>query len=120
MINFQAVASKTISDNLIMAGKSKVTTETIIKENPNHVTIMAFDFAKGSQGEFAVVELGEYPQNYYPCGMCLTNICRGWSEAYDGDMTTANKDLRDSGGVKVKLERVRTSKGNQFIKVTIL
>ena len=120
MINFQAVASKTISDNLIMAGRTKVSTETIIKENPSHVTIMAFDFAKGSQGSYAVVELLEYPQRYYPCGMCLSNICRGWCDAYEGDIITANNDLKESGGVKVKLERVRTSKGNQFIKVTIL
>ena len=103
-----------------MANRQKVSTDVIIAENPQFVTITQFDFATSTQGEFAVVELAEYPNKYYPCGMSITNICRQWIESYQGDIERANKDLKESGGCRIKMERVRTNKGNQFIKVTVL
>ena len=120
MINFSQIASKTLSGCALMTGKTKVSSDVIIAEHPDYVTIVAFDFATSTQGEFAVVELAEYTGKYYPCGMSITNVCRQWIESYDGDIEQANKDLRSCGGCKVKLERVRTNKGNQFIKVTVL
>lgn len=120
MINFSQIASKTLSGCALMANREKVSTDVIIAENPQFVTITQFDFATSTQGEYAVVELAEYPSKYYPCGMSITNICRQWIEAYDGDMEQANKDLKECGGCRIKMERVRTSKGNQFIKVTVL
>lgn len=120
MINFSQIASQTLSDCLLMVNKQKVSTDVVIAEHPDYVTITAFDFAKSSQGEYAVVELAEYTNKYYPCGMSITNICRQWTEAYDGDIEQANKDLKAGGGCRIKLERVRTNKGNQFVKVTVL
>lgn len=120
MVNFSQIASKTLSSCALMANRQKVSTDVIIAEHPDYITITAFDFATSSQGEYAVVELAEYPNKYYPCGMSLTNVCRGWIEAYLGDFEEANKDLKESGGCKVKMERVRTNKGNQFVRVTVL
>lgn len=120
MINFSQVASKTLSGCALMANRKKVSTDVIITEHPEFVTITQFDFATSRQGEFAVVELAEYPGKYYPCGMSITNVCRQWIESYQGDIEQANNDLKQSGGCKVKMERVRTNNGNQFIKVTVL
>lgn len=120
MINFSQVASKTLAGCALMTNRKKVSTDIIIAEHPDCVTITQFDFANSTQGEFAVVELAEYPNHYYPCGMSITNICRQWIESYQGDIEQANKDLKESGGCKVKMGRVRTNKGNQFIKVTVL
>lgn len=120
MINFSQVASKTLSGCALMANRKKVSTDVIITEHPEFVTITQFDFATSRQGEFAVVELAEYPNKYYPCGMSITNVCRQWIESYQGDIEQANQDLKASGGCKVKMERVRTNKGNQFVKVTVL
>lgn len=120
MINFSQIASKTLAGCSLMANREKVSTDIILAEHPDFVTITGFDFAASTQGEFAVVELSEYPKKYYPCGMSITNICRQWIESYQGDIEQANKDLKESGGCKVKLERCRTNKGNQFVRVTVL
>lgn len=120
MINFSQVATKTLAGCALMANRQKVSTDVIIAENPQFVTITQFDFATSTQGEYAVVELAEYPNKYYPCGMSISNICRQWIESYQGDMEQANKDLKASGGCRVRLERCRTNKGNQFVKVTVL
>lgn len=120
MINFSQVASKTLSSCTLMANGQKVSTDVIIAEHPDYVTITQFDFCTSSQGEYAVIGLAEYPGKYCPCGMSITNICRQWVESYEGDIEQANKDLMACGGCRVKLERIRTGKGNQFIKVTVL
>lgn len=120
MVNFSQIASKTLSSCSLMTNRQKVTTDVILLEHPQYVTITGFDFAYSIQGEYAVVELAEYTNKYYPCGMSITNICRKWLEAYEGDIELANKDLKQGNGCRVKLERVRTAKGNQFIKVTVL
>ena len=120
MISFQQIASKTIGGCTLMANRTKVSTDRILAEHPDYITILRFDFAASTQGQYAVVELAEYADKYYPCGMSITNICREWVEAYQGDIEQANRDLKASGGCKVRLERVRTSKGNAFVKVTVL
>ena len=120
MISFQQIASKAIGGCALMTNRTKVSTDRILAEHPDYITIMQFDFAASTQGQFAVVELAEYTNSYYPCGMSITNICREWVAAYEGDIEQANADLRASGGCKVRLERVRTNKGNAFVKVTVL
>lgn len=120
MISFQQVASKTLASCSLMANRTKVSTDRILAEHPDFVTITQFDFAASTKGQYAVVELAEYPTSYYPCGMSITNICREWVAAYEGDAEQANADLKASGGCKVRLERVRTTSGNSFVKVTVL
>lgn len=120
MINFSQIASKTLSSCSLMASGKKVSTDVILAEHPDYITITEFDFARSIQGEYSVVGLAEYPGKYYPCGMSLTNVCREWLESYEGDIEQANKDLKTCGGCRVRLERVRTNKGNAFVKVTVL
>lgn len=120
MISFQQVAAKTIGGCSLMTNRTKVSTDRILAEHTDFVTIIQFDFATSNQGQYAVVELAEYPTSYYPCGMSITNICREWVAAYEGDIEQANADLEASGGCKVRLERMRTNKGNAFVKVTVL
>ena len=120
MINFKQTASKTLAGCPLMANREKVSTDRVLSEHQDFVTITQFDFASSTQGEYAVVELAEYTDKYYPCGLSITNICRQWLDAYQGDIEQANKDLKASGGCRIRLERVRTAKGNQFVKVTVL
>ena len=120
MINFSQIASKTLSSCSLMSNGKKVSTDVILAEHPDYITITEFDFANSNQGEYAVVGLAEYTNRYYPCGMSLTNVCREWLQSYEGDIEQANKDLKACGGCRVRLERVRTNKGNAFVKVTVL
>ena len=120
MISFQQVASKTLGGCPLMENRTKISTDRILVEHPDYITILQFDFATSTQGQYAVIELAEYPASYYPCGMSITNICREWVAAYEGDIEQANADLKASGGCKVRLERVRTTKGNAFVKVTVI
>ena len=85
------------------------------------MTIIQFDVKTSKQGvRYSVVNFTEFPDHYYCGGQALTNICDKWIEAYEGDLTQANYDLKEAGGCKVKIEKVRTSKGNPFVKVTII
>ena len=120
MIIFSQTASITLAGCTLMANRQKVSTDRILTEHQDFVTVVQFDFATSTQGEYAVVELAEYPGKYYPCGTSITNVCREWLDAYEGDIDQANKDLKQSGGCRVRLERVRTNKGNAFVKVTVL
>ena len=120
MINFKQTASKTLAGCPLMANREKVSTDRVLSEHPDFVTVVQFDFVASTQGQYAVVELAEYTDKYYPCGMSITNICREWLDAYEGDLEQANKDLKASGGCRIRLERVRTAKGNVFVKVTVL
>lgn len=120
MINFKRIASETLANCPLMVGRTKVSTNDILSQHSDFVTIISFDFAKSTQGLYGVCELAEYPNSYYPCGMALTGIFNQWLNLYNGDIELCNSDLRNSNGVKVKLERVRTGKGNQFIKVSVL
>ena len=120
MISLSQIASKTLAGCPLMANRTKISTDRILAEHQDYITILQFDFAASTQGQYAVVELAEYTGCYYPCGMSITNICREWVAAYEGDIEQANADLKASGGCKVRLERVRTNKGNAFVKVTVL
>lgn len=127
MINFSKIAYKSLSDNSfstsIMTNRSKLTTDDIIDyvKTFEYLTIIQFDVKTSSQGKrYSVVNFTEFPDNYYCGGQALTNICDKWIEAYEGDLAQANFDLKDAGGCKVKIEKVRTSKGNPFVKVTII
>lgn len=120
MINFKQTASKSLSSCSLMIGREKISTSEILEKNPDFITVEGFDFMNSTQGEYAVVTLSEYPSRYYPGGMSLTNICRSWVDAYEGDIDQANQDLKESGGCRIKLEKIRTQKGNFFVKISIL
>lgn len=125
MINFSKIACDSLTDNsfgtTIMSNRSKLTTDKIIVDHLDHLTIIQFDVLTSKQGSrYSVVNFVEYPDHYYCGGQSLTNICDQWIEAYEGDLTQANMDLKEAGGCKIKIEKVRTSKGNPFVKVTII
>ena len=128
MINFSKIAYTTLSgnsmDNSIMVNRTKLSTDEVInyiESGFNYVTIIQFDVKTSRQGSrYSVVNFDEFPNHYYCGGKALTNICDQWIEAYQGDIVQANMDLKEAGGCKVKIEKVRTSKGNPFVKVTII
>ena len=127
MINFSKIAYNTLSGNSmgnsIMSNRSKLSTDDVIQGSINFgfLTIIQFDVKTSRQGvRYSVVNFSEYSDSYYCGGKALTNICDQWIEAYQGDIVQANLDLKESGGCKVKIEKVRTSKGNPFVKFTII
>lgn len=127
MINFSKIAYNSLSgnsmNNSITSNHSKLSTDDIIQGtiDYNFLTIIQFDVKTSRQGKrYSVVNFAEYPDHYYCGGQALTNICDKWIEAYEGDIVQANLDLKEAGGCRVKIEKVRTSKGNPFVKVTII
>lgn len=125
MINFSKIAYNTLSGNSmgnsITSNRTKLSTDDVIKYTIDYLTIIQFDVKTSRQGvRYSVVNFVEYPEHYYCGGQALTNICDQWIEAYEGDIVQANLDLKEAGGCKVKIEKVRTSKGNPFVKVTII
>ena len=127
MINFSKIAYNTLSGNSmgnsIMSNRTKMSTDDVIQgtNDYNYLTIIQFDVKTSRQGvRYSVVNFAEYTDQYYCGGKALTNICDQWIEAYEGDIVQANLDLKEAGGCKVKFDKVRTSKGNPFVKVTII
>ena len=111
----------------MIAGLEKIENDLLIAAYPDGFTINGADLINGTDQEtgetkqFCVFTIAEDPTKYASGGMQLTEMVKEWFEltgAPDGMQLSAA--LRQEGGVKVKLEKVKTQSGRKFTKVTVL
>ena len=125
MFNFKQAAIAATSISPLMEGRNKISTADVKRDYKDGITIDGADIVHGSDrrtGEakdFAVVTFKENPMAFLFCGTVLTNIVLEWGKAYEGDMVKCSEELREAGGVKVKLASGRTADGNDVTTVTI-
>lgn len=120
-INFKKIAVQELSLSPLMAGRDQLKTDDLLNKE---VTIVEFDFAhitdKGQEKVYPVMLLEEYPDNYYNGGTLMMKLCTAWAAAYDGDCEAASADLRESGGVRVRIRSTKTRSGNNLTTVDVL
>ena len=114
-MDFRAMAKKETELSELMNGREKISTEDVIANTPNGVTIVAVDMVHSSDGDYGVFHLKEYPSNFYCGGLILTKIAKSWISEFDGDVAKCSEELAKSGGVKVKLETKRTKSSNREV-----
>lgn len=113
----QAVSEKAISP--IIAGKVAISTDDVIEQYPEGITINEFDYVES--WEHYVCTIKEAPDKFLSCGSALTAIFDKYVQAYDGVVADASMDFKKFGGLKVKLNKTRSkNSGKTFTNVTIL
>ncbi len=119
--NFKQAAIEATTLSELMVDRQKVTTDEIIKHYPEGVTITAFDFVQGKEGDdYPIFLFAESTKSYFSGGVVLKQIAKKWLSAFNDDIAKCNEALAASGGVKIKLENSRTKKGNNLVKATVV
>lgn len=125
MNRFETLAKESFNQCPLMDNREKISTNAIIADNPNGITIDGFDLIvhddskTGEEVKYCIVTYRESPEYYYLGGQALTQVIEKWIEAYQGDIEHANKDLKEAGGCKLKLELMRTKRGNNYVRVSM-
>lgn len=126
MNKFSQVAKKETQLSPVMEGREKISMKEIKKDYGGVVTIVEFDFIttndpkKGGESTFPVFAIAEDAGLCFFGGELLNRIARNWVSLYNGDIEAASDALKESGGVKVKLESKTTKGGRDFTAVTVL
>ncbi len=113
-----ALEATTLSE--LMTDRQKVSTDDIIKHYPEGITITAFDFVEGKDGQYPIFLFAESPKSFFSGGIVLAKIANKWLAAFNDDIEACNAALAESGGVKIKMEFGRTKNGNNIIKATVV
>lgn len=126
MNKFAEIARKEVSLSRVMENRTKITSDEIIAQYPQGITVTEFDFISlvdqntKQEKQVAVISFSENTKFFHICGSVLTRICDRWTTAYHGDIDGASDELTRIGGVKMKLSKGRTKNGNNIVKVDIL
>lgn len=104
-----------ISSSEITAGRSKITTEEIMK-NGGVLSIDQVDLITIDGKDVGVISSKEYPEKYYLGGKSLTKIITEWFNEFGAEETN---DLLKKEPFKVVLKKVKTQKGTDFVSVDL-
>lgn len=117
---FVEMAKKETTLSRLLAGRTKIETEDVIKNYPDGVTLIEFDYIEQNEQAYPIFCIAENKEVCFFGGLVLDKIARKWIEAYEGDIEMASDDLKTSGGVKVKLSTKKTSTGKTITSVEVL
>lgn len=118
--DFRALAMKATTLSDLMVDKEKLSSEDIVREFPDGITLTDFDIVTTGEDTYPVFSIAEKPDHFYMGGAILYKIVNSFVEAFDGDIDGAAEEFAKSGGLKVKLSMGRTKRGNSLVKVTVI
>ena len=105
----------------LQVGRNQIETDEIIGKT---LTIIGFDITeatiKNEKKVYPVIIFKELPEHYYNGGSLLMNLCKAWSDYFDGDVEAASEELERSGGVKVTFSTTRSQSGNSYTNVEVV
>lgn len=124
MKDFRQTAIDHNAGSFITAGREKMDVDLVIAAYPDGITVVGADMISyedndGRTVKYAAVAFKEDNSKYFNAGSALTGIVEDWFDGYS-DYETMSKDLAATGGVKIKMTKTRTRKGNNFTDVTIV
>lgn len=109
---FTQAAKDALGGSKVMQGRTKVSTEYVIANYPNGVTINEFDLIVKSDGtSYPVFAFAEKPDAYFNGGTLAAKFVNGWVSMYDGDIDAASEALKAAGGAKFILSQKKTRTG---------
>ena len=120
MFNFKEAAIKSTTLSELMNDRVKVSTDEIISQYPNGVTIEEFDFITAGDNQYYIATIKEDSKAYINCGTVLSKVFDAFVTGFDGDIAGASAELKNAGGIKIKLTKTRTRGGNTITTVTVL
>lgn len=119
MNKFTERAKKETTLSELMTGR-KLETSEIIAMFPDGATVVECDTVTIEDAHYAVVKFEELPDAFYTGGLVLTKIVDAWLDDYNGDIATLNHDLREAGGVKIKMVEKKTKGGRNVTSIEVL
>lgn len=122
---FADIAKKAVANSPVREGRERISTEEILREYPEGITITEFDMLTKRDGAnlvtFPTFAFAEDISKYYNGGTSLKKVVDGWLAHFEGDVEAANAALKASGGCKIKLLPMqRTGNGNNFVPVEVI
>lgn len=120
MKNFRDLARKATTLSELMANREKISTEDVIKNFPDGITINAVDVIKTSTATYPVFTFAEDNKRFYCGGIVLTKMVNMWLDEYNRDLGMLNHDLSESGGVTVKLTESKTKDNKNVTTVEVM
>lgn len=119
--NFKQLALDVTTLSHLMKERNKVLKEELMKRYPDGVTITGIDFVPDEHGElYSIAIIAEDDSVFFNGGCVMNRIAEEWQKAYDGDIDLLNKDLKESGGVKIKMEQGKTKQNRSITLVHIV
>ena len=120
MFNFKESAIKATTLSELMNDRIKISTEDVIKDYPDGITIEQFDSVTAGDMQYYIATIKEDAKAYINCGTVLSKVFDSFVAGFDGDIASASHELKSAGGIKVKLTKSRTRGGNSITTVTVL
>lgn len=121
MNKFIEVANKALAISPVIEGRNKILTDEVIDQFPEGVTITSLDLIRNPEGDvYPVFAIKEDKTLYFNGGALALKVALAWVEMNCGDIEETNKALADVGGVKVKLGKKRTKKGQNLTTFTVI
>jgi len=102
----------------LMTDRDKISTEDIIDNYPNGITITRFDKVTVNEDTFYVFHFAEDDNVFAFSGLVIAKFFDALVNKY-GDLESANDALYDAGGIKVILESSRTKKNQPITTVKL-
>ena len=119
-INFKSLATAATTLSPLMTDRIKLSTDEIISQYPEGITITEFDSITMKDNQYYVAAFAEDDKAYINCGQILSKVFDRFVEAFDGDIAGASETLKAQGGLRVKLNKSRTRGGNSITTVTVI
>ena len=122
---FATMAQKATANSVIREGRERISTEEIIAQYPNGITITGFDMLTKRNGAelqtFPTFSFAEDDSKYYNGGSSLLKIANEWLLHFEGDIEACNAALKAAGVCKIKIcTPIRTGNGNNFVPVEVI
>ena len=122
---FATLAKRATTLSVIMEGREKITTEDIIKNFPDGITITEFDIvttpdANGNPSTYPVIAFAEDSTKFLYGGKALNDVVTTWLANFEGDVETTSNALKAAGGVKIQLTAGKTKQGRNFTRVDVI
>lgn len=113
------LAKKASGVSAITEGKTKISTEEVIKRYPNGVTIKAVDMFGTGDDRYAVVNIAEDDKVYFFGGKAITGMVDEFIATCDGSIDVVNMHLSDEP-VKIRLTKGKTKNGRDFTSFEVV
>lgn len=122
MADFRSMAKRQTTLSEVMNDREKITTQEVIEQYPDGITIIAFDYiqSKKSKGKYPVFNFAEDTTVFCNGGTVLDRIFTDFVNAMDGDVAAASNELRRQGGLQVKLSNGKTKAGDDLVMVEVI
>lgn len=122
---FAELAKRATVLSPIMTDREKVSTEDIIKNYPDGITVIEFDLVTtpdkdGNNQTYPVIGFKEDETKFLYGGKALMDIVAVWLSHFEGDIESTSAALKAAGGIKIQLEPARTKTGRNFTRVNVI